>query len=297
MSSQTGWLIVATEGATVDGRIITTNWIKDMAELYSQEEYTALIWPEHYRSQWTSFQGKNWGTVDEVKAEKKNGKLRLFAKITGNHYLTEANKDGQKLFTSIEPDPDYRTSGRCYLMGLAVTDSPASSGTTRLKFAMGNKECEHEYSQLEPFIFEPNLNEESEETSFFKIAKEFFSRKSTSIDIEQKETRVTEEQLKAALTESLKPFNTRLDDFEKKFTTIQTPPVLQTEAPIEPLKTEKTEPFTTEQFSKVISDALTPLVDKFSVLETKFNSLLQEVPDQRPSGEGADVNANEQDIF
>ena len=289
------WVIVATEGTTVDLRIITASWIKDMAEQYSISEYTALIWPEHYRNMWTKFEGKNWGTVDQLKAETKDGKLRLFAKITANQYLIDANKEGQKLFTSIEPDPDYRGTGRCYLIGLAVTDSPASAGTTRLKFAMGNKECEHEYSQLEPFIFERDGHEESEETSFLKMAKEFFSRKSTSIDIGQKETRVTEEQLKAALTESLKPFNTRLDDFEKKFTTIQPlPQVLQTEAPIEPLKTE---PFTTEQFSKVISDALTPLVDKFSALDTKFNSLLQEVPNQRPSGEGADANANEQDVF
>ena len=186
MKMSQGWVIVATEGTTVDLRIITASWIKDMAEQYSISEYTALIWPEHYRNMWTRFEGKNWGTVDQLKAEKKDGKLRLFAKITGNQYLIDANKEGQKLFTSIEPDPDYRGTGRCYLMGLAVTDSPASAGTTRLKFAMGNKSCEHEYSKLEPFIFEPNLNEESEETSFFKIAKEFFSRKSTSIDIEQK---------------------------------------------------------------------------------------------------------------
>lgn len=37
MSKQTGWIIVATEGATVDGRTITAAWIKDMAEQYSQK--------------------------------------------------------------------------------------------------------------------------------------------------------------------------------------------------------------------------------------------------------------------
>ncbi|MGN2718519.1 GPO family capsid scaffolding protein [Aliivibrio fischeri] len=123
MSKQSGWKIAATEGATIDGRTITKQWIEDMADQYSMAEYGALIWPEHSRSRWDKFEGKNWGTVDEVKSEKRAGKYRLLVKVTPNKYLLAANADGQKLFMSIEPDPDYCGSGRCYLMGLAVTDS------------------------------------------------------------------------------------------------------------------------------------------------------------------------------
>ena len=72
---------------------------------------TALIWPEHKRF---AGYGSNWGKVLAVKAEEVDGKMRLFAKLEPNQYLLEANKLGQKLFTSIEPNPDYKGQGKCY---------------------------------------------------------------------------------------------------------------------------------------------------------------------------------------
>ncbi|WP_158175019.1 GPO family capsid scaffolding protein [Grimontia hollisae] len=298
MSKQSGWVIIATEGATVDGRTITASWINDMAEHYSVDEYAALIWPEHYRSQWTTFEGKNWGTVDELKAQKKNGKLRLLAKITANHYLIDANNDGQKLFTSIEPNPDYRGTGKCYLMGLAVTDSPASTGTTRLKFSMGGKDCEREVSQLEPLLFLDTEQEAPEAAGFFTwlakgMAAHFpqYSQLLTDTTPQPEDTDVTEEQLKAALDGALEPFASRLDAIEQQFSA--------------PPDGEETEPGgdqggdnggdtptapTVEQFSAAVTDAIKPLADKLSSLETQFNTLLEEAPNQRPRGEGADDN-------
>ncbi len=44
MPKTSDWVVVATEGNTVDGRKIAASWIKDMAEQYSKEEYTALIY-------------------------------------------------------------------------------------------------------------------------------------------------------------------------------------------------------------------------------------------------------------
>ncbi|PKF51115.1 GPO family capsid scaffolding protein [Enterovibrio nigricans] len=298
MSKQSGWVIIATEGATVDGRTITASWIKDMAESYSVEEYTALIWPEHYRSQWSSFEGKNWGTVDEVKAEKKGGKLRLFAKITANHYLIEANKDGQKLFTSIEPNLDYRGTGKCYLMGLAVTDSPASSGTTRLKFSMGGKDCEREYSQLEPLLFlqADTEQEEHEAAGFFKalaagIAKylpQFSAELPTDTTPQPEEIDVKKEELEALLQGALQPFSTRLDAIEQKFNA-PAPTGDSEETPEGDKGGDVTAP-TVEQFSAALSDVIKPLADKLNGLETQFNKLLEEAPNQRPAGEGADDN-------
>ncbi|MDD1792529.1 GPO family capsid scaffolding protein [Enterovibrio sp. ZSDZ42] len=293
MSKQSGWVIVATEGATVDGRTITASWIKDMAEQYSLEEYTALIWPEHYRSQWTTFEGKNWGTVDEVKAEKKGGKLRLFAKITANQFLLDANKDGQKLFTSIEPNIDYRGTGRCYLMGLAVTDSPASSGTSRLKFSMGGKDCDREYSELEPLLFlkADTEQEENQAISFFKLAKAFFSGSSeqpTDPKPQPEDTEVTKEEMAAMFAEGLQPFTARLDAIEQKFTAAPAPAT--PEGGDETPPADKSETFNAEQFSASLTEALSPLVEKLNGLETQFNSLLQEAPNQRPAGEGADTH-------
>ena len=154
MAKMSDWKIVATEGATVDGRAISPSWINEMADSYSPDEYTALIWPEHNRSNWSKYEGDNWGIVEKLKAEKRGGLLRLLAKITPNDHLLTANANQQKLFTSIEPNPDYKGKGSCYLMGLAVTDSPASSGTTRLTFSTSNgKETSLEYSQLEEIEF------------------------------------------------------------------------------------------------------------------------------------------------
>src|SRR3546814_17976148 len=61
--------------------------------------------------------------------------LALFAEIDANDQLVEINKAGQKLFTSCEIHPNFAGEGKAYLVGLAVTDSPASPGTEALKFA------------------------------------------------------------------------------------------------------------------------------------------------------------------
>jgi hypothetical protein len=41
---------------------------------------------------------------------------------------------GQKVYTSMEIRPNFANSGKCYLVGLAVTDDPASLGTEYLEF-------------------------------------------------------------------------------------------------------------------------------------------------------------------
>ena len=228
-AKQTGWVIAATEGATVDGRAISKEWINDMAELYSVDEYTALIWPEHFRSFWGPAEGKNWGSVDEVKAAKHKGKLRLFVKLTANQYLLDANKDGQKLFMSIEPNPDYQQKGRCYLQGLAVTDSPASTGTTRLKFSMGDNEVNHEYSQLETLEHSDFITTNSEPTTPNSkqakaqslIAQLFSLFSSDQQPADQQEPLTEEEPMNKeqfdALMGKVEGIETKVTDLETKF--------------------------------------------------------------------------------
>lgn len=283
MSKTSDWKIVATEGATIDGRKITAAWIKDMADQYSTSEYTAMIWPEHSRSSWSTFNGKNWGVVEELKAEKKDGKLRLFAKITPNKYLLEANADGQKLFTSIEPDPDYKGEGRCYLTGLAVTDSPASTGTTRLKFSRNNQSTELECSALEELSVDECF---SESESFFSMCKKFFTsgERKPEAPTEPEDTEVTEEQLKAALKETFSVMKTELkteltEELGKKFS------VQEPEGKPEPVV--QTEGVTVEQFSTELEKHLKPFTEKLDGLESKLNEFSKEVPGQTPAGEGA----------
>lgn len=124
----TDFLCVATSGATVDGRNIEAQDLKDMAESYNPDTYTALIWLEHYR-----YFG-NYGRVVELKAVEEKDTTKLYARLAPNAELLALNQQGQKIFTSIEITPNFAKTGKAYLSGLAITDSPASTGTTALMF-------------------------------------------------------------------------------------------------------------------------------------------------------------------
>lgn len=309
MAKQTGWVIAATEGATVDGRAISKEWINDMAELYSVDEYTALIWPEHFRSFWGPAEGKNWGTVDEVKAAKQGGKLRLFVKLTANQYLLDANKDGQKLFMSIEPNPDYQQKGRCYLQGLAVTDSPASTGTTRLKFSMGDNEVNHEYSQLETLEHSDFITTNSEPANDIPADKQtkalglfaqlfnLFSSDQQPTDTAAspltEEEPMNKEQFDAVMGK-FEGLETKVIDLETKFAkqpkAEETPPVVEPPA-VEPEGDTPAAGVTAEQFSQLM-DKLEGFGKKVDGLDTKFKELSQEQEGQEPGpvgGESVDL--------
>lgn len=131
---------VATEGLTIDGREITAQQIAQMAANYAPEKYGARIWIEHFRSLFADGAFPALGDVVALKSEKQaDGKLALFAQLRPNDKLLEINKQGQKVFSSIEIDPDFAGSGEAYLVGLAVTDSPASLGTEMLSFSQKNR--------------------------------------------------------------------------------------------------------------------------------------------------------------
>ncbi|MFT6986898.1 MAG: hypothetical protein ACJAT7_002748 [Psychromonas sp.] len=277
------WKIVATEGATVDGRAISSAWIKDMATAYSPEEYTALIWPEHQRSNWSKSEGNNWGSVEELKAEKSGGKLRLLAKITPNAYLLAANKDGQKLFTSIEPEPDYKGKGSCYLMGLAVTDSPASSGTTRLTFSRSNGEASDlDVSQLEEIDFSECRASNPLAKAFSTIAH-FFETEGEIPSAPQTQEEPMDQKQFAQVLSKLDGIETKQTELESKVAEFAIKPVIAdpVEVPEAPAQ------FSAEQFSTELTKQLKPLTEKVNGLETKFNELSKEVPGQRPDEDGS----------
>lgn len=133
------WFRVAVEGATTDGRNIERSWIEDMAAQYNPDTYTARLNCEHIKWPWPGGEFGAYGSVLAAKAEEVdiNGekKLALFVQIEPNEALLKLNKDGQKLHTSVEIQPKFADTGRAYLVGLAITDTPASLGTEALQFA------------------------------------------------------------------------------------------------------------------------------------------------------------------
>ncbi|MHA6159511.1 GPO family capsid scaffolding protein [Pseudomonas sichuanensis] len=130
---------VAVEGATTDGRTIERQWLVDAAETYNPNTYGARVWLEHYRSVLPDSPFKAYGDVVALKTEQVEiagqTKLALFAQIEPTADLIALNKARQKIFTSIEIRPKFADSGRAYLDGIAVTDTPASLGTEMLSFS------------------------------------------------------------------------------------------------------------------------------------------------------------------
>lgn len=130
---------VAVEGATTDGRQIERQWLVDAAETYSQNTYGARVWIEHMRSLLPDSPFRAYGDVVALKTEEVEiagaKKLALFAQIEPTADLVSMNKARQKMYTSIEIRPKFADTGRAYLDGIAVTDTPASLGTEMLTFS------------------------------------------------------------------------------------------------------------------------------------------------------------------
>jgi hypothetical protein len=131
---------VAVEGATTDGRTMERSWISDIAATYNPQTYGARIFLEHIRGLMPDGPFKAYGDVTAVKAEEitdgdLKGKLALFAQIEPTADLVSMTKAKQKIYSSIEVNPKFASTGRAYLVGLGVTDSPASLGTDMLTFA------------------------------------------------------------------------------------------------------------------------------------------------------------------
>lgn len=136
---QSKWFRVAVEGATTDGRTIERAWIEQMAAQYDPNTYTARINCEHIKWAWPGGEFGAYGSVVAAKAEEVEiageKKLALFVQIEPNEALLKLNKEGQKLHTSIEVNPKFADTNKAYLVGLAITDSPASLGTEALQFS------------------------------------------------------------------------------------------------------------------------------------------------------------------
>ncbi|MEQ9945243.1 GPO family capsid scaffolding protein [Pectobacterium aroidearum] len=135
------WFRVGVEGDTCDGRVIDATDIQNMAETFDPRVYGCRINLEHLKGVLPDSPFRRYGDVVELKAEKIDddsalkGKLALFAKITPTDELIAMNKASQKVYTSMEIQPNFANTGKAYLVGLAVTDDPASLGTEMLEFS------------------------------------------------------------------------------------------------------------------------------------------------------------------
>lgn len=133
---------IAVEGATSDGRNIDRASIVQMAKNYNPDVYGARLNLEHYRGIIPDSPFKAYGDVIALEIRDETGplagKLGLYAQIAPTTDLVALTKAKQKIYTSCEIDPSFADTNQAYLVGLAVTDSPASLGTQILSFAAQN---------------------------------------------------------------------------------------------------------------------------------------------------------------
>lgn len=271
---KTDWVCIATAGATVDGRTISEQDLYDMAETYDPEKYQALIWWEHYRF------FSNLGEVLSLKAEKVDGEVKLFAELRPTAELVQLNQNGQKKFTSIEIMPNFAKSGKAYLGGLAVTDSPASTGTTKLNFsALGIKEeKELIFGEHEEFHF--SLSQEQGKDGFINALIEVFSKFTGNNGEPKPHIEPT-----FSNNDNNKQEKTMTEEEMQKFAAIVATAVAAqfSKAPsTDPEPEPQTEPKT------VTAEEFNALKDQFDGLQEKFNALSKTEVTKVPNGTGGE---------
>ena len=186
---------IGVEGATTDGRTIERSWLEEMAASYDPAVYTALINMEHIKGYTPDSMFRRFGTVDKLETEVLTapealaGKMALYAWITPTDDLVAYTASLQKLFTSMEVNTKFSDTGKAYLVGLAVTDDPASLGTEMLQFsaqasanplARRKLDKENLFSAAEETFIE--FEDVTEKPSLFSFVKELLSRKQTTDD-------------------------------------------------------------------------------------------------------------------
>lgn len=131
---------IAVEGATTDGRVISRDWISQMAKNYDPAMYGARVNMEHIKGYTPDSPFRRYGDVTALTAEEitdgpLKGKLALYGDIKPTPELVELTKARQKIYTSVEINTKFADTGEAYLIGIAVTDDPASLGTEILSFS------------------------------------------------------------------------------------------------------------------------------------------------------------------
>lgn len=277
---RTGWVCIATEGKAVDGRDITRDWLTDMAETYDPTYYTAVIWPDHDR--WSSY-----GTVQALKTEEVDGKLKLFAILCPNRDLIYYNQNGQYQFCSIEPFENFADLGRTYLLGLGVTDEPASTGTTHLKFSNNKGQAVATSEPLDLSMFKLPKHEKADGliAKFFSFLASHGEQAPTTPPSQPEDEEMKPEQFDQMLG-ALTGLGTKIDAFSAKLEAKPTDE--QPAAPVtDPVIVDDKPGITAEQFTK-LEQTLTGLTDKVGELQGQIEKFSVEVPGQRPGALGGD---------
>ncbi|MFG3913575.1 GPO family capsid scaffolding protein [Cronobacter dublinensis] len=227
---------IGVEGDTCDGRVISASDIKEMAASFDPRVYGCRINLEHIKGLLPDSPFKRYGDVVELKAEKidddsaLNGKWALFAKISPSDELIAMNEALQKVYTSMEIQPNFANTGKCYLVGLAVTDDPASLGTEYLQFCAGSEKSplarrksspENVFSAATLAELEFEDQPETVFTALTDKVKAIFSRKQANDDARFKDVHEAVTTVTEHVQENLSATEQRIAAMENAFSALK----------------------------------------------------------------------------
>ncbi|OAO49177.1 precorrin-8W decarboxylase [Escherichia coli] len=230
------WVRIAVEGATCDKRTIERQWIEQMADTYSPKVYGARINLEHLKGILPDGPFQRYGDVAMVKKEEiaedgpLKGKLALLARLAPTDSLVEMNRKGQKVYTSVEVDPKFADTGKAYLVGLAVTDDPASLGTEMLSFcasaqsnplAARKRSPKNIFSVAEEIELEFEEVEESSGESLFTRIKALLSKKQNHDDQQRDDVHLAVEEVATFCSEQVDQIRAELSELQTQHQQLQ----------------------------------------------------------------------------
>lgn len=173
--------VIATAGATIDGRVIKPEWINQMAANYDPKVYTAVANLEHILSLAPDSTFSATGQVLSLSTREADilgeKKLQLMAVVKADDAVVAMQAAGKKAFASMEIVENFAGKGFTYLTGLAFTDKPASLGTETMRFS-ANKQSVFSFGGDGAAIeWEDPAPESKAGESLFAKIKDFLSGK------------------------------------------------------------------------------------------------------------------------
>ena len=252
---KTDWRVIGVSGETADGRTILAKELQEMADQYDPEIYGARINLEHMNFLFPDFAG-GYGDVVELKAEpwaKDETKTALLAKLNITESLQKLWDSGQKIYTSMEITPRFADTKKAYLTGLAITDTPASLGTTANYTAAKNKAEEKIFTAYRP-------------TETQEIA---MTKPQDSNQAENQDKPLTEEHAEGVFSRLFDKY------FGKKEPEQQETPAINPEQPSEPKDGQQIKQDGWDGFSKA-AQLIEKLDEKIEAQQTEYKALRAE---------------------
>ncbi|MBQ4836788.1 GPO family capsid scaffolding protein [Pseudoalteromonas luteoviolacea] len=266
-------LAIAAVGMTVDGREITEKDIDDIVATYNPRMYGARINLDH-EFNWSGWAAKHLHNIDipgmlgdVISVEKKansEGVQCLYGVLAPNQGFIELNKADQAVYFSIEITPDFMGTEKTYLVGLAVTDYPASLYTDRINFSDENREENKDVSLLQVNL---GIQEQPKKKGFLG---HLFNR-----DDKMPLSEDDAKQMGSAVAEALKP---TLDELSAQFSKFK--------------KDGEQSPPNQQDDSSELMEKLNSLADELKEVKQEFSELKDKPHGRTPADEEPEGNSN-----